>query len=110
MAERHLIALRSGVAVASERLFPGQPGDDPKLLSVIALALCSLIPIYKRDAQSGDVLELSEAELDAHPSIGLLLVSLPHLEQALKRLDIGTLEAARVSLTLRQSPRRSTRQ
>lgn len=108
MTERQapLIPLWEAAAVAFERLFPQEEERDARLLDVIALALSALIPIYTRNKESGALRELTETEMpfeDGRHEV----VSLPQLERALKTIDLGSLDAARVSLTVRQSPRSS---
>jgi hypothetical protein len=100
------ISMWRAAAVAFERLFPEQPEKDARLLDVIALALSALMPIYKREMQSGALRELTEAEVIAGDlACEALLVSLPELERALPLLGVGSPEAARASLTLRQGRR-----
>lgn len=103
------IALSKAVARAHSRLFPEEPYKDPKTLSVIALALSGLIPIYWRDPQSSRLFRLTDEELAAErftqPAMELLVVSESRLQAALERLQVASLDEARASLTLRQSPR-----
>ena len=104
MTERQapFIPLWEAAAVAFERLFPQEDERDARLLDVIALALSALIPIYTRNIESGALRELTDAEMEDGRHA---LVSLQQLERALKTIDLGSLDAARVSLTLRQSRR-----
>jgi hypothetical protein len=99
------IPLSKAVAQAHRRLFPDEPSRDPRTLQTIALALTALIPIYR--SKSG--CELTEPELAAERfstvSMDELMVSTVRFEAALKSLQIESLDLARASLTLRQSPR-----
>lgn len=101
------IPLSKAVAQAHRRLFPDEPYRDPKTLQAIALALTALIPILRRDTEQ----ELNEPELVAErfteAGMELLVVSQIRFESALATLQIGSLDTARASLTLRQSPRLS---
>jgi hypothetical protein len=85
----------------SNRLFPDK---DPKTLHTIALAFTALMPIYRADTKR----ELTEPELasERFTELGmeLLAVSKRRFEAALQILQMASLEQARVSLTLRQSP------
>jgi hypothetical protein len=110
--------LARAAAIAHERLFPEQPTKDAKTLDVIALALSTLIPIYESE-DGGAPRALGEAELAAgrftrggtrlevpgRAPIRFLMVSRSDLNDALEKLAQDALTAARVSLTLRQSPR-----
>jgi hypothetical protein len=116
MAQRHepsFIVLSKAVARAHSRLFPDEPYKDPKTLQTIALALTALMPIYRRDPESGHHQELTEPELAAErftqPAMEVLLVSQRRFEAALDTLQATSLELARASLTMRQSPRVSAR-
>ena len=127
MKERHdfelqpaaapFMPLWRAAAVALERLFPERPARDARLLDVMALALSSLMPIYRRELDSGSLCELSEALLaagrfsggalqlefaDGRSPIAFLVVSRRELESALGKLRAAAPEAGRVSLTLRQ--------
>jgi hypothetical protein len=99
------IPLSKAVAQAHRRLFPDEPRREPKTLQTIALALTMLLPIYRRDTES----QLTELELEAGrfaaTSMDDLVVSQIRFEAALEMLQVGSLDVARVSLTLRQSPR-----
>ena len=80
------------------------------MLQVIALALTDLIPMYWRDARTGEHHQLTEPELAAaqftRTTMELLSVPQRRFEAALDTLQVASLDQARVSLTLRQSPRR----
>jgi hypothetical protein len=113
------IPLARAAALAHERLFPEQPSKDFKTLDVIALALSALVPLYQRDMESGALRALGEAEIAAgrftrgattlefpdRPPLRYLVVSREQLPAAIETLTNDSLLAARVSLTLRQSPR-----
>jgi hypothetical protein len=113
------IPLARAASLAHERLFPEQPSKDFKTLDVIALALSALVPLYQRDMESGALRALGEAEIAAgrftrgattlefpdRPPLRYLVVSREQLPAAIETLMNDSLLAARVSLTLRQSPR-----
>src|SRR5688500_18125936 len=107
MAQRHepvFIPLTKAVAQAHSRLFPDEPFKDPRTLHTIALALTALTPIYRADTKR----ELTEPELASErfteAGMALLVVSKRRFEAALDTLHVASLEQARASLTLRQSP------
>lgn len=99
------IPLSKAVAQAHGRLFPDEPYRDPKTLHSIALALTALMPIYRSDSDR----ELTEPELlnegFTAAAMERLAVSKVRFEAALNTLQVASLDVARVSLTLRQSPR-----
>jgi hypothetical protein len=99
------IPLSKAVTQAHRRLFPDEPYRDPKTLETIALALSALMPIYRANSET----ELTEPELLAErfseSAMERLAVSTVRLEAALVTLQVGSLEMARVTLTMRQSPR-----
>ncbi len=101
------ISLSKAVAQAHSRLFPNEP-KDPRTLQVIALALTDLIPMYWRDARTGEQHQLTEPELAAaqftKAVMDVLLVQQKRFEVALDTMQLASLDQARVSLTLRQSP------
>jgi hypothetical protein len=103
------IPLSTAVAQAHRRLFPDEPYRDPKTLKAIALALSALMPIYRTNSER----ELTEPELLAErftePAMARLAVSTVRLEAALVTMQVASLEMARVTLTMRQSPRPSAR-
>ena len=117
------IPLARAAAIVHERLFPEHPGKDAKTLDVIALALSTLMPLYQRDMESGALHALAEAELAAgrftrgattlefpdRPPLRYLVVKRAELDRAARALMSDALTAARVSLTLRQSPRNTSR-
>ena len=102
------ISLSKAVAQAHGRLFPHEPERDPRTLQVIALALTDLIPMYWRDARTGDSHQLTEPELAAaqftRAVMELLFVPKKRFEVALDTLQIAALDQARTSLTMRQGP------
>ena len=104
-----LLSMSSAVVRAHSRLFPDERYAQPKVLQTIALAFTALIPIYRRDPKSGRHRELTEPELAAErfteSAMELLFVSKWRFEAALDTLQVTSLEQARASLTLRQSPR-----
>ena len=95
------------MARAHSRLFPDEPWKEPRTLQVIALALTDLMPIHWADTRK----VLTEPELLATrftPSgMERLVVSRTRLEAALPCMQAASLDQARASLTLRQSPRRA---
>ena len=101
--------LSKAVARAHSRLFPEEPYKDPRTLQVIALALTELLPMYWRDARTGERHQLTEPELAASTftPAAMEVLSIPRrrFEAALDTLQTASLEQARASLTLRQSPR-----
>jgi len=103
------IVLSKAVARAHSRLFPEDSYKDPRTLQVIALALTELMPMYWRDARTGERHQLTEVELSAAQfTKGIMeLISVPTLrfEAALEMMQMASLDQARASLTLRQSPR-----
>ncbi len=103
------IPLSTAVAQAHRRLFPDEPFRDPKTLEAIALALSALMPIYRANSER----ELTEPELLAErfteSVMAQLAVSTVRLEAALVTMQVASLEMARVTLTMRQSPRPSGR-
>jgi hypothetical protein len=103
------IQLSKAVTQAHRRLFPDEPTRDPKTLQVIALALTALIPIYRRES----VRELTEPELLAEKftmeAMDELIVAQIRFEAALQTMQLESLDTARASLTLRQSPRAPSR-
>ena len=103
------IALSKAVVRVHTRLFPEEPYKDPRTLQVIALALTELMPMYWRDARTGERHQLTEPELAAaqftRGVMELLSVPMVRFEAALETLQVASLDQARVSLTMRQSPR-----
>lgn len=103
--ESNFTELSKAVARAHSRLFPDEPYKHPRTLQVIALALTDLMPIYTRDGQR----QLTEPELTAErftlAAMEQLLVSTRRFEAALDTMQGTSLDQARASLTMRQSPR-----
>ena len=103
------IPLSQAVAQAHRRLFPDEPYQDLRTLQTIALALTELIPMYWQDARTGERHELIEPELAAATftpvAMRILCVPKRRFEAALATMQVTSLDQARVSLTLRQSPR-----
>lgn len=110
--ESNFLELTIAVSRAHSRLFPDDPYKDPRTLQVIALALTELIPMYWRDARTGERLQLTEPELASAQFTATMmqLLSVPkrRFEAALDTLQVTSLDHARVSLTMRQSPRPAT--
>jgi hypothetical protein len=106
--ESSFIGLTSAVAQAHGRLFPDEPYKSPRTLQVIALALTDLMPVYTRDERR----QLTAPELTmgafTAAAMELLMVSRLHFETALETMQAASLDQARASLTLRQSPRAAT--
>jgi hypothetical protein len=106
------IPLLKAVSQAHSRLFPDEPYKDARTLQAIALAFTELMPIYWQDARTGQRHVLTEPELSAArftvPAMEVLSVSKVRFEAALDTMQVASLDQARVSLTLRQSPRTGT--
>jgi hypothetical protein len=107
--ETDFVPLTQAVAQAHSRLFPDEPFRDPRTLHTIALAFTALIPICRADTKR----ELTEPELASErfteAGMALLVVSRRRFEAALNALQVTSLDQARASLTLRQSPSFSPR-
>ena len=103
------IELSRAVARAHARLFPDEPYKDLRTLQVIALALTDLLPMFWRDARTGERHQLTEPELAAAQFTRAMmdLVSVPkqRFEAVLDTMHAASLDQARASLTMRQSPR-----
>jgi hypothetical protein len=103
------IPLSKAVAQAHRRLFPDEPVRELKTLQTIALAFTALMPIYRASSEQ----QLTEPELvnERFTESGMeeLMVSKVRFEAALATMQVTSLDMARVSLTLRQSPRPSAR-
>jgi len=112
LQDSNFIALSTAVVRAHSRLFPDEPYKDPRTLQVIALALTDLMPMYWRDARTGERHQLTEPELAAaqftRAVMDLLSVPKVRFEAALATMQATSLDQARVSLTQRQSPRPAT--
>ena len=109
LQDSNFIALSKAVVRAHSRLFPDEPYKDPRVLQVIALALTELMPMYWRDARTGERHQLTEPELAAaqfsRAVMELLVVPKVRFEAAIQTLQATSLDQARASLTMRQSPR-----
>ncbi len=113
--------LPRAASLAHERLFPGAV-KEVKTLDVLALALSALVPLYQRDMETGELRPLSGEEVQAgrftrgatrleipgREPLRFLVVPRGGVEGALEKLAGDALLAARVSLTLRHSPRSFT--
>ena len=99
------IPLSRAVALAHRRLFPDDPFTEARTLHTIALAFTALMPIYRGDSKR----ELTEPELATErftaASMEGLVVSKLRFEAAMDTLQMESLDLARASLTMRQSPR-----
>ncbi|HUQ73973.1 MAG TPA: hypothetical protein VM183_04540 [Burkholderiales bacterium] len=121
MGETDFLPLARAASLAHDRLFPEQPVKECKALDVIALALSALIPLYQRDTKSADLRKLTEAETAGgrftrgattlefpdRPPLRYLVVARADLHRAIDTMAEDALIAGRVSLTLRQGPRRN---
>jgi hypothetical protein len=103
------IPLSQAVAQAHRWLLPDEPYQELSTLQAIALALTDLIPMYWQDARTGERHELNAPELAAATftpaAMKVLCVPKRRFEAALATMQVASLDQARVSLTLRQSPR-----
>jgi hypothetical protein len=115
------LPLARAASLAHDRLFPEQPVKESKALDVIALALSVLLPLYQRDGESGALRKLGDAETangrftrgattlefpDRAP-LRFLVVARADLYRAIDQMAEDALTAGRVSLTLRQTPRKT---
>jgi hypothetical protein len=106
-----LVPLGKAAVLAHDRLFPGHQVKDSKTLDLLALAVSALIPLYRRDARTNDVEELSAALISAgrftrgatrlefsdRPPLGSLMVSRADLGAALEKLARDAQVAARLA-------------
>lgn len=106
----HFVPLARAAIIAHDRLFAGQATKDAKALDMVALALSSLMPIYRRDETTDTVERLSDAQLSAgrftrgatrlefrdRPALRSLMVSRDELPGALEKLLRDSLAAARL--------------
>ena len=114
------LPLWRAVIVAHERIFPEVPDLDDRVLDVLALALTELMAIYTRDSVGEEPRRVTDEEIcvgrftatatrlefaNGRSPIANLTVSKLELDRALTMLKVESIERARVSLTLRQSPR-----
>ena len=105
-----LIPLARAAIIAHDRLFPGQATKDAKALDMVAVALSTLIPIYRRDERTEAVEPLSDADVAAgrftrgatrlefrdRPPLRSLMVSREELPGALEALLRDSLAAGRL--------------
>ena len=109
LQDSEFLVLSKAVLRAHSRLFPDESYKELRTLQVIALALTELLPMYWRDPTTGERHQLTEVELAAAQFTRSMmeLISVPkrRFEAALATMRTASLEQARVSLTLRQSPR-----
>lgn len=110
-AMEEFLPLGRAAILAHEKLFPGHAVKESKALDLLALALSSLVPLYRRDPKTDAVQRLSEAEIAAgrftrgatrlefrdRPPLGSLMVSREQLAGALETLVRDSLAAARLS-------------
>ena len=115
------IPLARAAAIVHERLFPDHATKESKTLDVIALAISAVVPLHRRDMESGAVLPVSDEdiaagrfsrgattlELGARPPLRYLVIARGDLARAVEAIVRDAAAAARVSLTLRQSSRPS---
>lgn len=113
------IPLARAAAIVHERLFPDHATKESKTLDVIALAISAVVPLHRRDMESGAVVAVSDEdiaagrfsrgattlELGARPPLRYLVIARDDLARAVEAIVRDSVTAARVSLTLRQSPR-----
>lgn len=97
--------LAQAALVVQERLFPDPSDRHPRLLGTISIALSELIPVYVRGSEDGRLRALTDNEIVEGRFNRNALVRSADLECALGRLRCESLEAARASLTMRQSGR-----
>lgn len=114
----HLPLARAAI-LAHDRIFPGHEVKDAKMLDLLALALSTLMPIYRRDEKSDALERLGEATLAAgrfargatrlefrdRPPLGSLMVSRGDLAGALATLARDPGIAARLgAISSRRRP------
>jgi len=106
-----------------ERLFPDHATKESKTLDVIALAISTVVPLHRRDMESGAVLPVSDEdiaagrfsrgattlELGTRPPLRYLVIARDDVSRAVEAIVRDAVTAARVSLTLRQGPRPTAR-
>jgi hypothetical protein len=117
------IPLARAAAIVHERLFPDHATKESKTLDVIAFAISAVVPLHRRDTESGAVVAVSDEdiaagrfsrgattlELGGRPPLRYLVVARDDLPRAVEAIVRDSSAAARVSLTLRQSPRPTAR-
>lgn len=117
------IPLARAAAIVHERLFPEHATKESKTLDVIALAISAVVPLHRRDMESGAVLPVSDEdiaagrfsrgattlELGARPPLRYLVIGREDLARALEAIVRDSVTATRVGLTLRPASRPSAR-
>ena len=114
-----LLPLARAAILAHDRVLPGHEVKDAKTLDLLALALSTVMALYRRDAGGNTVEQLTAAEIAAgrftrgatrlevrgRPPIGSLLVSRAELAAALDTLARDPLIAARLgAISSRRRP------
>lgn len=116
-ASLDFIPLGRAAAMVHERLFPGHPSMESKTLDVIALAMSALVPLYRRDMESGAVHAIGEADLAQgrftrggttlefpnRPALRHLVVARDQAAHAAETIAHDSVIAARLGLTARHS-------
>jgi hypothetical protein len=115
------IPLARAALVAHERLFPGQETKDAKTLDLLALALSTVMALYRRAEESDALERLSDAAISAgrftrgatrlefrdRPPLRSLMVMRAELPGALEKLLRESLAARLRAISPRASaPRR----
>src|SRR5581483_3245719 len=73
------IPLARAAALIHERLFPGHGSKESKTLDMIAVALSALMPLYRRDMESGALHAVAASEVAAGRfTRGATTLELPH--------------------------------
>jgi hypothetical protein len=113
-----LLPLARAAILAHDRVLPGHEVKDAKTLDLLALALSTVMALYRRDA-GGNTVPLTAAEIAAgrftrgatrlevrgRPPIGSLVVSRAELSAALEALARDPLIAARLgAISSRRRP------
>jgi hypothetical protein len=94
------IPLARAAILAHDRVFPGHRVKDAKTLDLLALALSTIMALYRRDEKSDVMERLGAAQISAgrftrgatrlefrdRPPLGSLMVSRPELAAALEML------------------------
>lgn len=103
--KERFIQLWQAALVVQERLFPDPADRHPRLIGTIAMALSELLPVYARGGDEAQLRPLTDSEILEGRFERNALVRSADLERALAALRFESLDAARASLTMRQSPR-----
>lgn len=103
--KERFLQLWQAALVVQERLFPDPADRHPRVLGTIALALSELIPVYARGSDEAGLRTLTDDEILEGRFDRRALVRSADLECALAALRFESPDAARASLTMRQSPR-----